>query len=105
MAEAVELKERLTETAYWADESRVSSVKYAVQKMLMQELGKPYERIVMSDKPIDPKKVEPVVRQRFGIGPVYQDPLPTPPVLNITDVMIETDKAVEAGTMEEVPVE
>jgi type IV pilus assembly protein PilQ len=96
MDEAIHLKERLTQQAYWADESRVSSVKYVIQKMVMQELGLPYERIVMPDKPIDPEEISPEVRESFGIGPVYQDPLPTPPTLNITDVMIENGEAAAA---------
>jgi hypothetical protein len=76
MEEAIRLKERLTEKAYWADESRISSAKYLIQQMIMQELGKPVERIVPPDKPRDADKVESDVRKALGISKRYEDPIP-----------------------------
>jgi type IV pilus assembly protein PilQ len=80
LLEAIRLKERLTETAYWADESRLSSAKYIVQDMVMQDLGLPLERIVPPKKPRNPKKVDPKIRKAFGIGDLYEDLLPVPGV-------------------------
>jgi len=79
MIEAVHLKERLTDRAYWADEHRISTAKYVVQQMVMQELGKPVERIVPPDKPLKAKDVEPEVREKLGIAERYFDPLPMLP--------------------------
>jgi len=76
LLEAIRLKERLTETTYWADEPRLSSAKYIVQDMVMQDLGLPLERIVPPKKPRDPKKVDPKVRRSLGIGDLYEDPVP-----------------------------
>ncbi len=75
---AIRLKERLTEQAYWADESRISSIKYAIQKMVMQELGRPVERIILPGKPRNAEDVEEDVREALGITKRYEDPLPGP---------------------------
>lgn len=95
MDEAIRLKERLTEKQYWADESRISSVRYLIQRMVMQDLGMPFERVVPPDKPRDPKKIDPKVRKALGIGDLYEDPLPGPPILNLTNTMIKAGKAVD----------
>jgi len=76
MEEAIRLKERLTQQAYWADTARISTVRYVIQQMIMQELGKPVERIVLPGKPRNVENVEPEVREAFGIGRRYEDPLP-----------------------------
>jgi len=73
--EAIRLKERLTDQAYWADEARISTSKYMIQMLMMQELGKPFPRIIPPDKPAYSKDVEPAVQKAFGIGPRYEDPL------------------------------
>jgi len=75
MEEAVRLKERLSGKAYWSDYSQDSSALFIVQRMIMQDLGRPVERIIPHDKPRDASAVEPVVRDTFGITQRYEDPL------------------------------
>ncbi len=76
LVDAIQMKERLTNKVYWADQERVSAAKYIIQQMVMQELGKPVERIISIGKPRDAKNVEPAVREAFGIGEQFEDPLP-----------------------------
>ncbi|MCE5327289.1 MAG: hypothetical protein LLG01_12850 [Planctomycetaceae bacterium] len=78
MLEAIRLREEILGRTYWAHHARHSSVKYAVQRMIMQELGRPYEPIVPPDKPLRPEVIPPDVRQNLGIGPQYVAPLPGP---------------------------
>ena len=78
MEGAIRLKERLTEQAYWSDESQYSSVKWVIQRMIMQDLGKPAERIIPPGKPRSATKVEPEVRKAMGVEIRYEDPLPGP---------------------------
>jgi len=78
MEEAIRMKERLTSKAYWSDESQYSAVKYIIERMVMQELGKPVERIIPPRKPREARKIAPKVRKAFNIGPRYEDPLPGP---------------------------
>ena len=75
MAEAIRLKERLSNRAYWADEARMSDAKYVIHRMIMHELGKPVERIIPPRKPMSADKVDPAVRKAFGIGRRLEDPL------------------------------
>ena len=85
MCEAIQLKERLMYKAYWSNEARVSDVNFVVQRMMMQELGKPFELIVPPQKPLDVKEVstpKPVVtdddvRKMFGTQPRLAEPAPT----------------------------
>jgi len=67
MIEAIELKEQLTEKAYWSDEARHSSIKYLVQKMLMQELGEDPRDVIPVNRPILLETLPPGVRKTFGI--------------------------------------
>lgn len=76
LIEAIRLKERLTRKAYWSDEAQKSSIRYAVQHMMMHEMGKPTECIIPPMKPINVKKIDPEVRRAFGIEENYQAPLP-----------------------------
>lgn len=76
MDEAIRLKERLTEKAFWADESQYSSVQNVIQRMMMNDLGKPVERIVPPGKPRDASQAAPDVREKFGLQPRIEDPLP-----------------------------
>jgi len=98
MEEAVRLKERLTERAYWADEARISSIKYAIQKMIMHELGKPLERIIPPGKPRDAGDVDEDVRKALGIQQRFEDPLPgvsgikDPPVRNVKGQPLAGDR-------------
>ncbi|MCE5276640.1 MAG: secretin and TonB N-terminal domain-containing protein [Planctomycetaceae bacterium] len=78
MLEAIRLREEVTGRAYWAGHARHSSAKYAVEQMIMQELGRPYEGIVLPDKPLRNELIPPDVRQKIGAGPQYVAPLPGP---------------------------
>jgi type IV pilus assembly protein PilQ len=78
LPEAISMKERLTESAYWSEESRITTARYIIQKLIMQELGKPFERIVMPKKPRNAEGLDEDVKQTLGIGVCYEDPLPGP---------------------------
>lgn len=76
MIEAVDLHEKLTQKAYWADESRYTSARFMLQQMMMNDLGKPVETIIPPQKPRDPRKIDPEVRDAFGIEILPEQPLP-----------------------------
>lgn len=76
MEEAIRLKERLTEKAYWSDEHRYSTTKYIIEKMIMGELGMPDTLVIPPDKPRDAKDIDPKVREAFGMKPLIEEPLP-----------------------------
>lgn len=75
--EAIRLKERITGKALWADDGQLSFTKYVVQRMMMQELGKPVDPIIPPLKPRDAKFVDPEVREVFGMEPLLELPLNT----------------------------
>jgi len=76
MEEAIHLRERLTNKAYWADESRDSVAAYVIQRMVMQDMGKPVEDIVYPYKPLHATDVDPQVRDDLGIGERPERPIP-----------------------------
>ena len=76
MLDAIRLKERITEKAYWSDVSQVSATRYVIQRMIMTELGLPAERVSVPRRPLDTRKLDPSVRKMFGIRPRVMDPLP-----------------------------
>lgn len=76
MIEAIRLKERLTQKAYWSDAARHSTVKYAIQRMLMHELGKPVEPVIPPRKPRNAEGLDPAVKTPLGIEPRFELPLP-----------------------------
>jgi type IV pilus assembly protein PilQ len=76
MEEAIRLKERLTEKAYWADRAQYSAAKYIVQRMIMNEMGLPVERVIPPRKPRDAADLAPEVRKALGAAPRPEDPLP-----------------------------
>ncbi len=78
MEEAIRTKERLTESAYWSDESRLSSIKYVIPWMVMQELGRPLEEIIPPAKPRNARDIPEDVQEALGIGQRYEAPLPGP---------------------------
>jgi len=75
LEEALRLKERLTQQTTWAKAPRHSSIKYAINSMIMHELGKPTERVIPPRKPRSAKKISPEVRKAFGIEERYEDPV------------------------------
>ncbi len=88
LEEALRLKERLTEAAYWSDNAQSSVIKYAIQRMIMHELGKPVERIIPPAKPRSGADVDEDVRERLGIEQRYEDPLPPVPDYKLrSDIM------------------
>jgi len=78
MIEAIRLKERLAEEVYWSDTSQYSTAKYIIQRMIMQGLGKPVERVIPERKPRDGSTLPADVRDALGIGGRPEDPLPWP---------------------------
>jgi hypothetical protein len=82
LIEAIRLKERLTQKAYWAEETRVSSIDYVIQHMMMHELGKPTSDIIPPRKPLEASQVDPAVRNAMGIEEEYQEPLPIGKLMN-----------------------
>jgi type IV pilus assembly protein PilQ len=76
LIEAIRLKERLTRKAYWADETQDSSTRYVIQHMMMHELGKPTAIIIPPRKPLNVNRIDPAVRQSFGMEEDYQTPMP-----------------------------
>jgi type IV pilus secretin PilQ/predicted competence protein len=83
MDDAIKMKERLTQKAYWADESRTSSVKNVLEKMVCQDLGLPVDRVIDPNKPRN-GEVTPAAKAAFGIQgrpedparPTYHPPMP-----------------------------
>jgi len=83
MLEAIQLKERLTETAYWSDEYVNGASRFIVKKMIMQELGLPVSRIISPRRPLDVDKIDPAVRKTMGIQKRPVDPLFRPRMLKV----------------------
>ena len=75
MAEAIQLKEELTGKAIWSNEFRSSNAQWLIQRMMMQELGKPYEMVTPPDRPLDIKELPQDVRDAFGMQPKPRQPL------------------------------
>jgi len=46
MSDAIQLKEKLTHQAYWADIPLAASTRHVVTRMMMQEIGLPYRPVV-----------------------------------------------------------
>lgn len=76
MLEAVNLKERLLQKAFWADASRHSAVKYVIQSMIMHDLGKPVDVVIPPAKPRNAEGLDPEVKKALGIEPRLELPLP-----------------------------
>jgi len=68
MIDAIQLKERLTDQAYWHTEPRPSTTRIIVEQLMMQELGMPVELIVPPCKPLHERDIAPAVRQQQDIG-------------------------------------
>ena len=68
--EAIRIKEQLTQKAYWADEVQHAASKYVVERMIMQELGKPYDTVIPPNRPLHAERIPEDVRKALGIQPV-----------------------------------
>lgn len=77
-AEAIEFKERLTGKAYWYDEPRSSNANYIIQRLIMNELGKPFEPVVAPEKPLNTGRLPEDVRKALGIDPRVFGPMNFP---------------------------
>ena len=75
MPEAIQLKERLTNKAFWSDETRTSDAKNMVERMVAEELGLPFEPIVTPEKPLDVSTIDEPLRKALGIEPRPLKPL------------------------------
>ncbi len=77
MIQAIRLKEKLTEQAYWADEYRWSAVKYVIPRMMMQELGRPVDMVIPPDRPRSITALPGDVIHKFGLRgePGEQEPI------------------------------
>lgn len=75
MHEALLLKERLTNEATWAHEPRYSSVRWTVERMVMQDLGMDPGMVMTPCKPADAAALPPQVRDAFGMQPMTHEPL------------------------------
>ncbi len=89
MPEAIQLKERLTNKAFWSDETRVSDAKNMVERMVAEELGLPFEPIVTPEKPLDVSTIDESLRKALGIEPRPLKPL----VIEGEAVEVVTEKA------------
>ncbi|MFA6133706.1 MAG: secretin N-terminal domain-containing protein [Phycisphaerae bacterium] len=76
--EAIALKEQITGKAFWSDYYQDSTAAYIVQRMMMQEMGLPVQRIIPPDKPLHARDVAPEVREAFDIEPRPMDPIMPP---------------------------
>ena len=77
MIEAVRMKERLTERAYWDEHTRHSAARHLVERLVMHDLGVPVERVIPRRKPMHPEReLSEDVRDRLGIDKRHEDPIP-----------------------------
>ena len=99
MEEAIRLRERITGKAFWSDYAQDTSVHFVIQRMMMQDLGRPVERMIPPAKPRDAANVEPVVRDAFGITQRYEDPLTpsmaAPPPVVTQEILLHAPQPVE----------
>jgi type IV pilus assembly protein PilQ len=77
MEEGLRLKEQMTAKAYWSQQPQDSSIRFAIQRMIMAELGKPYRPVVYPGKPRDDAQIDPAVRAAMGMMPLIEE---SPPV-------------------------
>ncbi len=74
LIDAIRMKEGLTEQEYWKSKVHAGSARYLLQRMIMEEMGKPTSRIVPPHRVGDPDKMDDKVRERFGVTKRLVDP-------------------------------
>jgi type IV pilus assembly protein PilQ len=74
--EAIRLKETLTGEAYWHDNTRMSAVHHVIPRMIMHELGKPFDTVVLPDKPRNGEGLSEDAKKALGIEPILETPIP-----------------------------
>jgi len=67
LIEAIRLKEELTQQAYWADETRVSTVQNVIQQMILHDLGHPLDELAPPNKPLRSDMLDEELLEAFGI--------------------------------------
>jgi len=73
--EGLRTKERLTNRAIWAKETRTGAAMDIIQHMMMRELGQPLERVVPPRKPRNAEGLDKAIRDALGIEPRLEMPL------------------------------
>jgi len=99
MEEAINLKERLTHLAYWADEVRDSSVKYVIQRMIMTDLGRAPEPVIIRKKPRNGVVLDEDVKRAFGITEKLEEPLNLGGGSTTTTAPSDDSDATDAGSI------
>ncbi len=91
LMEAISLKEQLTRKAYWADDVQNAPTRFAVERMIMQELGKCYKTIIPPDRPLNEGKIPEDVRKALGIQPTIcpTEPQPLTGLIEQSNVKVE----------------
>ncbi|NBB94195.1 MAG: hypothetical protein GVY16_00450 [Planctomycetes bacterium] len=74
MIQAIRLKERLTDQAYWAEQPRFVSSRDVVKRMIMQDLGMPIESVQYPTRPLSDDRIPLEARERMSI----ENPIETP---------------------------
>ncbi len=81
MPEAIEMRENLTDKAYWAEEARQSTIRNTIDRILMYEMGKDFRKVVPPRKSRDyvlPPGTGPKVRIKSM--PAKKEPVKKTPV-------------------------
>jgi type IV pilus assembly protein PilQ len=99
LEEAIRLKERLSGRPYWSDYAQDSAVKYVVQRMIMQDLGRPTELVIPPGKPRRARSLDKPVQDAFGMADRVELPLgePTPSVKEEDDTNVGNDGMLRQG--------
>jgi hypothetical protein len=99
LEEGIRLKERLSGRPYWADYAQDSAIKYVVQRMIMQDLGRPMELVIPPGKPRQASSLDKPVQDAFGMANRFELPLgeATPAVKEGEDADVNNDGTVREG--------
>jgi type IV pilus assembly protein PilQ len=74
LPEAIEMRENLTNKAYWAEEARQSAIRTVIDRMLMHEMGKDFRKAV---PPLKPRNY--ILPVRKGTKPAAKAVVPKKP--------------------------
>jgi hypothetical protein len=98
MSEAIEFKEYLTGKALWADEARMSTVRWSLQRLMMNEMGMNVNTIAPPYRPADAADLPDDVTEAMGIGPDYAEP-----IVPIAPAVPEADEPVAEAVVPAAP--
>lgn len=65
--DAIQLKEKMTGEAFWANSPRHVTMRYFVEKMMLQEMGVDANTVMPPGQPLDVNRIDPDVRRVLGI--------------------------------------